>query len=228
MNGPSKDSQRLLDRLALGEIELDDRELRAASLEDPGLAHELEELDRIASGLEASSLEAREIVAETRGPQGTAAEERVRSVVLDHLQGGGAAPAATRRSWLKWGVAIAAAAAIALLIWRPDRTQEERPLTALGGKIEFVAPVGDIDATSFDEFRWTYSEPVLKADSWFEVEVRDQRTLAPVASSGRLSSPSWRPDPPIAATEIEWTVTLYSDASSPRSSDWVSARRKRE
>ena len=165
---------------------------------------ELEALLRAAAQEERSTLEDARALEEAPG------SELVAETLRRRFERDGRAPG---RRWLPL-----AAAAVAIMLgfaarsWL--RSPRPGPSGTLGGyELVLLAPVGA--SHDFRVFQWRETSA---AAAWFEVLVARESPAGagePVASSGRLKTPSWSPDPKeiLAWPErIHWEVRAF-DAS---------------
>ncbi len=196
------------------------RELRSLA-DDPA---EAEELIRTAGLLDTIGAEEREDLEAVGEMEPASWEHRVDEILGTKARGRNGGADATART-LRVLAGIAAAAAVLLLalyLW--PGAKEEDPGSVLGdGKIELVAPAGDVDA--WGEFRWTGPDP---GRGRYEVLIYrgDDPAAPPIARGTNLKELRWVPTEDTGAwpAEILWEVRLLDQTGELEASADARAR----
>jgi hypothetical protein len=206
--------EELLRQIAAGDIGPDDPAVAELSARDPSLRQEVAELLELVAAIDSAGSQARadkQVAAQLRLQDRQALVERaIRTLVADGSPA--ASPSGTRarwtrRAWIARVAILAAAAVLALVVWRPwSRPGGDRSPRFLGeAGLTLVAPIGAVEA--FEEFRWKVGD---SRASWFEIAVYGDR--GELYRERDLRETRWRPPPAELARwpdEIRWQVIAY-------------------
>ena len=209
--GHTSDHEPLLEALLAGDLPDEGASVRAQLASCPVCRVELEELPRLAQGLDRLGREHREAVETAVRSASASDEELMLRAWRDRL--GGSSSARGWRSPRPWLVAVVAAAALVALVrltgvWRSS--PEPSPPVIMGGAEGFTLVAPKETNADFSVFRWEYDAPsgttyhvlVWSADA-------EGRLLG--QSDEWLSGKEWRPDPdsyPSWPDRIRWDVIV--------------------
>jgi len=198
MSGEEREA--LLRAVVLGERSLDDPEVVAAAAQDAAFAAELESMHLVVDSLEAAAV-LREVKREMRRAAPALAPPAT------------AAPTPSRRGLVL--AALAAAAALAVLVWKPWRRSADADPYLGGDRVRIVYPA-DGAATGYERFAWELPSGLSRVRvTVFDAESGAQR------DQEFTSELEWRPAP---ERHVLWPKAIELEVQPIDDSDWPVGR----
>lgn len=217
----------LLERVALGEIEMNDPTVLARAEQDPDFARSLAELRLVLGSLDDLDAQERADMAAAEAFEDASGAEELRALV--HAEMGSAPTSKARFPGRRWLLLLAAAASLAIAItllepWSQEAPEPGRGAMPLGDTPRVLTPSGaDAD---FSRILWYF--PAGEA-AWFEIQIFDDDTDEPLLPKPvQRDDNSWAPEEAIWSAwpkNIRVVVTPYDTSGRPIAPVEASAQR---